>query len=206
METWCERWNIKINEDKTRGIYFSRSLRQPGSHLTLNGRNIPFLNSVKYLGVIFDKKITWRPHIEIIEAKAFRTYISVYSLFKSEPLSVNIKLTFHKALISFVMTYVCPAWEFAADTHLIKLQRLQNKLFRTIGNFPRRTLIREMHTTFHLPYVYDYMTKLCRQQAEIILNHDNENVRNIGQGEVRRRGLNLAAVRHTPFQVTRLLL
>jgi hypothetical protein len=22
MEAWCERWNIKINEDKTRGIYF----------------------------------------------------------------------------------------------------------------------------------------------------------------------------------------
>jgi hypothetical protein len=27
------------------------------------------------------------------------------------------------------------------------------------------------------------MTKLCRQQAEVILNHDNENVRYIGQGE-----------------------
>jgi hypothetical protein len=36
-----------------------------------------------------------------------------------------------------------------------------------------------------LPYVHDYMTKLCRQQAEVILNHDNENVRYIGQGEVR---------------------
>jgi hypothetical protein len=27
METWCELWNIKIKEDKTRGIYFSRSLK-----------------------------------------------------------------------------------------------------------------------------------------------------------------------------------
>jgi hypothetical protein len=36
---------------------------------------------------------------------------------------------------------------------------------------------------FHLPYVYDYVAKLWRQQAEAILNHDNENVRNIGQGE-----------------------
>jgi hypothetical protein len=23
------------------------------------------------------------------------------------------------------MTYACPAWEFAAETHLLKLQRLQ---------------------------------------------------------------------------------
>jgi hypothetical protein len=40
------------------------------------------------------------------------------------------------------MTYACPAWEFAADNHLLKLQRLQNKLLRTIGNFPRRTTVR----------------------------------------------------------------
>jgi hypothetical protein len=37
METWCESWNIKINKDKTQGIYFSRSRRPPESHLTLNG-------------------------------------------------------------------------------------------------------------------------------------------------------------------------
>jgi hypothetical protein len=36
----------------------------------LNRRNISFVNPVKYLGVIFDKKITWRLHIKIIEAKA----------------------------------------------------------------------------------------------------------------------------------------
>jgi hypothetical protein len=81
------------------------------------------------------------------------------------------------------MTYACHAWEFAADTCLMKLQRLQNKVLRTNGNFPRRTPVREMRMAFCLPYVYDYITKLCRQQAEVILNHDNENVRYIGQGE-----------------------
>jgi hypothetical protein len=70
-----------------------------------------------------------------------------------------------------------------AETHLIKLQRLQNKVLRTIGNFPRHTPVRELHVAFNIPYVYDYIAKLCRQQAEVILNHDNVNVRNIGQGE-----------------------
>jgi hypothetical protein len=37
------------------------------------------------------------------------------------------------------MTYASLAWEFAANTHLLKLQCLQNKVLRTIGNFPRRT-------------------------------------------------------------------
>jgi hypothetical protein len=85
------------------------------------------------------------------------------------------------------MTYASPAWEFAVECHLLKLQRMQNKVLRTIGNFPKRTSVRDMHTAFHIPYVYDYITKLCRQQAEVIQNHENEYVHYIGQGEARHR-------------------
>jgi hypothetical protein len=153
----------------------------------LNGRNIPLVNNVKYLGVIFDNRITWRLHIEITEANAFRTFIRIYSLFKSERLSANIKLTLHKALIRSVLAYACPAWDFAADTHLLKLQRLKNRVLRSNGNFPRRTPVRELHKAFSIPYVYDDMTQLSRQQAEVIQNHENANVRNTGQGEARHR-------------------
>jgi hypothetical protein len=69
----------------------------------------------------------------------------------------------------------------------LKLQRLQNRVLRTIGNFPRRTPVRELHKAFSIPYVYDYMTKLSRQQAKDIQNHENANVRNIGQGEAGHR-------------------
>jgi hypothetical protein len=85
MAAWCECWNIKISEG---------------------------INSAKYLGVIFDKRMTrmtWRLHIKMIKAKAFRTFIRIYSPLKSERLSANIKLTLHKALIKSVMTYACPA-------------------------------------------------------------------------------------------------
>jgi hypothetical protein len=40
---------------------------------------------------------------------------------------------------------------------------------------------------FNRPYVYDYTTELCRQQAQVIQNHDNEHVRSKGQGEAMRR-------------------
>jgi hypothetical protein len=56
-----------------------------------------------------------------------------------------------------------------------------------VSNFPRRTPVRDLHIALKIPSVYDYITKLCRQQAEVIQNHDNENVRNIGQGEARHR-------------------
>jgi hypothetical protein len=87
------------------------------------------------------------------EAKAFRTYIRIYFLFKSERLSTHINLTLHKALIRIIMTRL-HAWEFAADNHLLILQRLQNKVLRTIGNFPRRILVRNLHMAFKLLYIY----------------------------------------------------
>jgi hypothetical protein len=140
----------------------------------------------------------------MIEAKAFRTFNRIYSVLRNERLSANLKLTLHKAVIRSVITYASPAWELAADTFPLKLQRLQNKVLRTIGNFPRRTPVRDLHTDFNLPNVYDYITKLFRRQAEVIRNHENEHVRGIGQGEARHRGLNFAVVKLMTVQVTRL--
>jgi hypothetical protein len=98
----------QINEGKTQAIYFSHRIRPPESLITLNRQNIPFVNNVNYLGVIFDKKITWRSHIKMIDAKAFRAFIRIYSLLKNERLRDKIKLTLHKALIRSVTTYVFP--------------------------------------------------------------------------------------------------
>jgi hypothetical protein len=85
------------------------------------------------------------------------------------------------------MTYACPASKFAAEIHLLKLQHLQNRVLRTISNFPRLTSARDMDVAFQIPYTYDYITKSCRKQAEAIQNHENENVCNIGQGEAQHR-------------------
>jgi hypothetical protein len=130
----------------------------------LKGRSISFINNVTYLGVTFDRITTWRHHIERTVARALHTYVWTYSLFKSKRLSANIKLTLYKALIRSVMTH-------AAGAHLLKLQRLQNRVLRATGNPDRCTPVRDLHAAFKIPYVYDYVTKLCRTQAEVILNH-----------------------------------
>jgi hypothetical protein len=92
-------------------------------------------------------------------------------------LSTNIKLTLYKALIRSVMTHACPTWKYAADAHLLKLQRLQNRVLRATGNLDRCTPVRKLHVAFKIPYVYEYITTLCRAQAEVILNHINPQVR-----------------------------
>jgi pectate lyase len=55
--------------------------------------------------------------------------------------------------------------------------------------------VRDLQMTFQEPHIYDYITKLCRKQAEVIQNHENSET---------IRGLNLAAVKRTTVQVTKL--
>jgi hypothetical protein len=69
----------------------------------------PFVNHVKYLDIILDKRITSRLHTETIAPKAFRTFISAYTQFKSRCLSANIKVALHESLFRSIMTYACPA-------------------------------------------------------------------------------------------------
>jgi hypothetical protein len=51
-------------------------------------------------------------------------------------------------------------------------------------NLTRRTPTSDLHMAFEIPYLYDFVTRICREQAAVILNHENVNFRNIGQGEV----------------------
>jgi hypothetical protein len=106
---------------------------------------------IKYLGVIFDRRIIWRLHVEMIETKAFRTFIIIYSLLKNERLSADIKLTVHKALIRSVMNCACHASELAADTYIFKMEHLQNKVLHTTGDFPssHQPAICTWLSTFH---------------------------------------------------------
>jgi hypothetical protein len=150
MEAWCERWKLKINEDKTRTVYFSRRLRRIEACLTLKGRNIPFVKDVRYLGVIFDRRITWRSHIDLIVTNALRTFLQIYALMKSERLSIKSKMTLCKAPIRSKMTYACPAWESSADTHFMKLQRLQNKTLQVYGGLPRGTHAYGLPNSVHI--------------------------------------------------------
>jgi hypothetical protein len=126
------------------------------------------------------------------------TSINIYHLLKRERLSVGTKLTVYRVLIMSILIHVCPAWKFAADSHLLKLQRLQ--VLRTIGNLLRRTPTRDLHVAFGIQCLYDFVTKLCRQQATVMLNNGNGNMRSIGQGEARRtkyKRHKLGGIRHT---------
>jgi hypothetical protein len=53
-------------------------------------------------------------------------------------------------------------------------------LLEILTDLDRRTAVGEMHVASEIPYVYDYVIKLCRTQAEVILNYRNAIVRGTG--------------------------
>jgi len=114
-------------------------------------------------------------------------FLSIYPILKSERLNIGVTVIIYKALVRSMLTYACPAWEFAADSYLLKSQRLQNRVLRTIGNLPRHIPIRDLHRSVKIPYLYHYVTQLCREKASVIRYHDSVIIRNIGQGEARHR-------------------
>jgi hypothetical protein len=115
----CSEFSVLWRRDVSAGTQKSMKIRlRPSTFVIDFGQNVPFINHVKYLGVIFHMRNTWRPRIEMIDAEAFGTFIRIHSLFKSELLSSSIKLTYQKGLIRLVMTYACPTWELApANQH-----------------------------------------------------------------------------------------
>src|SRR5206468_7854115 len=61
---WCNKWGFVVNIEKTTGILFTRKkIKHESIILKMQGKAILFKNSVTLLGVVFDNRMTWEPHI-----------------------------------------------------------------------------------------------------------------------------------------------
>jgi hypothetical protein len=83
-----------------------------------------------------------------------------------------------------------------------KLQHLQKRVLRTTGIPNRYTLVCESQVAFEIPYMYNYLIKLCGKQKE---DHLNPNVCGTGQEAMHRkyiRSLNVVTVKPTTIKVT----
>jgi hypothetical protein len=72
LQKWAETWLITVNTTKTAYTIFSLSTKHQKTRLTLNGKPLQQEQSPKYLGVTFDRRITWQNHIEQATTRAKR--------------------------------------------------------------------------------------------------------------------------------------
>ena len=74
---WCTKWKLTINAQKTQALIVlpprcrSRVRRNPNLfHITVNEIPVRHHPQATYLGVIFDSKFTWKPHMHKIRTQA----------------------------------------------------------------------------------------------------------------------------------------
>ena len=60
---WGESKNLKFNPSKTFAVLFSKKHKSKQKFLKLGGKYIKHVSKVKYLGVILDRRLNWREHI-----------------------------------------------------------------------------------------------------------------------------------------------
>jgi hypothetical protein len=98
---------------------------------------IPQGETVKYLGLHFDRKLTWREHI-IKKRKQLdhKTREIQWLIGKNSPLSLENKLLIYKTILKPVWTYGTVLWGCASKSNIAIIQRYQSKILRTITNAP----------------------------------------------------------------------
>ena len=88
---------------------------------------------MKYLGILIDKNLTWKYHIDYVASKISR---SIGIIARLIPLCTLAPV--YRPLIAPYLSYGIIAWGQAAKSNLCKISLLQKRALRLMNFFPDR--------------------------------------------------------------------
>lgn len=156
------KWKIAPNAGKTQAIFCTkrRKLQLPAGPLELDQNNIVWSDSIKYLGLHIDKRLTYASHIDETLVKMDKIIRILYPLIhRHSELSLNIKLQLYKTCIRPSMLYAAPILAKASKTQLKRLQVKQNKILKVILNKDYKYNTIRLHQESGISKICDYIFK-----------------------------------------------
>ena len=133
IEGWASVWGFKISSFKTEAIIFrrTRGLNLDSLKLKLFGTNLKFAKHVKFLGMIFDERLTWSEHIKYLIERCNKD-MNVLRLVSGTTFGADkvTLLRLYKALILSKIDYGSQAYNSANASELSKLDKIQNQAMR----------------------------------------------------------------------------
>lgn len=187
LKKYYNKWKIKINSEKCEAILFTQRKRKPKKYVQYNKTKIPWKQDVKYLGIILDNKLTWKEHINKNVKNAKIGMAKLMTLIHPEStLQQEYKLLLYNQVIRPALTYGSTVWGNAAQTHIKKLQIIQNKFLRLILLKRRRTKITELHEYIKQPTIQEFIKKKAMQFYQKTRFHSNHLIQNLGQYDITR--------------------
>lgn len=137
---WSDKWKLPLSASKTKLLHLGKSKTARYNYM-LGGTRIVSVDTLRDLGFIMDKKLTFTDHCEGIAKRAERI---VYNIFKS----LSIKSAPH-FLIAY-KSYVRPVLEYGTTVFSPHLKSSIQRLEAVQNGFTRKLWIRL--------YGYDYTT------------------------------------------------
>ena len=136
MEKWFHKWGFKINEKKSTHVTFTLR-KQTCPQVTLNNITIPNKDTVRYLGMTLDRRLTRKQYITDKSKQLKDKLKKFYCLIgRRSNLSTQNKITLYKTVIKPVWTYGIQLWGTASNSNIEIFQRFQSKTLRSLINAP----------------------------------------------------------------------
>jgi RNA binding protein fox-1 len=136
---------MKFNENKSKVMLMSWRKRKEKKEINIYiNKTLKQVNSIRYLGIVFDSKLTFREHITYMEGKCAKL---IFSLAKSAKIIWGLKYkalkTIYTGAILPLLLHGAPVWNGVLNSScykdkLVRIQRLTNikkaKAYRTVSN------------------------------------------------------------------------
>ena len=173
IEHWCNKWRIQVNESKSKHITFTLR-RNSCPPVYFNSIPLPLSDTVRYLGFILDKRLTWNPHTRLKRQQLNRRYGQLYRLLnRKSQLSVDNKLLIYKTILKPIWTYGIELWGTAKLSNIKRIQSFQSKILRTIVDAPFYVSNKTLHNDLHMPFVIDLIPKNFSKFHQKLIHHPN---------------------------------
>jgi len=81
VETYCNKWELKINTNKTKVLIFEKSNRHTQIDFFIYGTKLELVTNFKYLGVHFYKNGNWNRTQQKLAEHSSRAKHKLFSVF-----------------------------------------------------------------------------------------------------------------------------
>ena len=132
LERWYEYWCLPLNPSKCEASFFSVDPHQ--ANLLLLGSRLLFTPTPTFLGVTFDRTLSFTKHVSSLKAKFFPCLQALRCISASSwgPSKESLSVLY-KSFLRPLLTYASPGWfPFLNATNITKLERLHRAASRAI--------------------------------------------------------------------------
>ena len=134
IEKWLKKWKMKMAAKKCNYIIFAKNVAaNPKLNLKLFGENIPMVDSTKFLGLVFDSKLSFNQQVDEIKVKCGER-LNIIKILSNRKwnLSKNLLCNLYKSVIASVIDYSFVCINTLSESNINKIQAIQNKAIRFI--------------------------------------------------------------------------